>query len=240
MRFFDYFSFAIGVLVGLAGFSIIAIMSDYRGIGSAQFCATGETLLVCTRQWSEVVAIVAGFATVFFILVQMRASESQHRESISLQTFEMRALFARTVYLAIEPIEQGAEELLKAGRMWSANEAAKINPKTVHKALNGLYETVSGSFGGIERYDDGTLLERRAAALRDTSMALDAWQVSDGHGNQVASDTVSEDALIAAEAAAETSLDFTEAFRTLHDTITMGEAPTVRQRVRRLFVGNVK
>ncbi|TIN36830.1 MAG: hypothetical protein E5Y10_22135 [Mesorhizobium sp.] len=233
MRFFDYFSFAIGVLVGLAGFSLIAIESDYRGISAAQFCATGETLLVCTRQWSEVVAIVAGFATVLFILVQMRASESQHRESISLQTFEMRALFARTVYLAIEPIEQSAEELLKAGRLWSANEADKINSKTVYQALEQLHKIVSGSLLNVEQYDDGTLLERRSDTMRDLEIAKSAWQMTNGYNEQVPTETVNEDGIIAAEAAAETALDYAEAFRTVHDVITRGDAPTIRQRIRR-------
>jgi hypothetical protein len=89
--------------------------------------------------------------------------------------------------------------------------------------------------GKIEVYDDGTLLERRGAALRDIGIAYRDWHTVDGAGGIVAIKTISEDAIISAEAAAETCMDFTEAFRKMHDTITRGEALTVRQRVRRVF-----
>lgn len=95
---FDYGSAAVGAIVAV-GTTItiltIAGIERLRGLGVCEFEETGAT---CAREWSSVLAVIAGAATVLFLAAGQRleearraADEEWRRETAILESLELRA-----------------------------------------------------------------------------------------------------------------------------------------------------
>lgn len=230
----DAYSFAVGVLIAFSGFVYIAVLSDYRGIGHADFCTTDEAFLSCAREWFDAIAILAGFLTVLFILLQLRSTDRHHREGMTLQTFEMRAKFARSIYRFIEPIEANADELAKVGRMDAAGRRSEVAVASVYKAVDRLSQLLKVSLEEVATYDDGTLAEMRDTALRELAAAWACWHRHvDNFGDAILAAQFDDDDIIFADVAALSCGQFTQAFRDVHSLVNRENRAPIRERLRR-------
>lgn len=166
---FDFSAFATGVLGAFSMFVAIAVASDYHGIGSAEWCAPDESILVCIRQWSQVIAVAAAFVTVLVISNQVRVSERHHRQAADIQTFPLRARFARLLTERVGPLENKAEVIGLLAEL-CRNQPPPIYD--MYRAIEDAEGMIADVAKAAHEYDDGTIFVGKKRALGQLKLAF--------------------------------------------------------------------
>lgn len=181
---FDFAAFAMGTLSGIFAAIVMALAIDFQ-FARSNICLPDETFVTCFRNWFDVVAVIAGSAAAFFIVVQIKSSDRHHKEAMDLQTLELRALLSRTMKLIVEPMEAHARQLEDAELLWNEGRAESISPAAIWASADALYKLVKQSLDNIEMIDSGELSIVRTEALVAVGQALEKLHGYDLHGSPV-------------------------------------------------------
>lgn len=227
---FDRTGFAIGVLTSFALFVTIAIASDWHGLGHAELCLHSEPALACAREWANFGAIVAGAATVVFILFQMRATDRHHRENMMLQTLEMRANIGSAIHQHVEPIERILFGMARVMVKFQSGQTQGFRIDYILKTSDDVRRHIAQATDQLKRVDDGRIAEARENAEVMLRLIDGDWRVPDGYGNQVPTKKMTEDMIHDLSAAMSTVQEFVTVIRALQDEVRPGRPPSVRQR----------